>query len=171
MGGNMDISELSSKQLATMAKNYRAACKTEGGKFPLSVVLREQLDRKPATLDTLAVARSILEQSRASPDGLVTNGELWNAFNPDTPWSGHGTQSTVKNSLGRVVGYCVDNGLPIISVLVVPVAKRKLTDAAIRNIYGACRELGVATGNSAREFAENQIAKAKMLSAPDLPPI
>jgi len=170
-GDKMDISEWSSKQLASVAKRYLAAGKTEGGKFPLSSILREQLDRLSTTLDTLAVARSILDLSRASPDGFLTYGDLWTAFNPNTPWSGHGTQLTIKNSLGQVVGYCVDNSLPIITVLVVPIATRKLTEAAIHNIYEQCRQLGVATGNSAREFVDDQISKARTISSADLPPI
>lgn len=165
----MEISEWSDRQLAIVAQRYRAMGKTEGSKFPLAAILREQLERKPTTLDTVAVARAILESSRASPDGMMTYGELWRKFNPDTPWSGHGTQSIVKNSLGRVVGYCVDNQLPILAVLVVPTSTRTLSDQAIDNIFSECRLLGVSTGDSARKFVDDQIEKAKRLSAGDLP--
>ncbi len=99
----------------------------------------------------------------------MTYGELWRKFNPDTPWSGHGTQSIVKNSLGRVVGYCVDNKLPILTVLVVPTTTRALTDKAIENIYNECRLLGVSTGTSARKFVDDQIERSKTLSSGDLP--
>src|SRR2546421_11576324 len=115
----MGIENLTDDQLESFAANYRRSKRTEGGLYSLSEILLEQHRRSPSPFGTREVAAKILELARQSDDGFLTYGELWRSFCPDSPWSGHGTQQTIAQSLYRVIGYCVRNQLPIITVLVV----------------------------------------------------
>ena len=83
-----DISSLSDKQLANLENNYRAKGLETGGPYSLAEVRLEKLRRMPTFLDTIAVARTIVELSQASEDNLTTFGELWKHLNPGQPWKG-----------------------------------------------------------------------------------
>jgi hypothetical protein len=167
----MPIQQLSDQQLENMAANYRRSNRTEGGIYSLREVLLEQRRRSPCPFGTRELAAKILESSRASNDGFVTYGELWQSFRPHSPWSGHATQQIVANGLTRVLGYCVQNHLPMITVLVVRGENRQLSDAAVKNINDECKELGVDAGLNPRAFVEREIEKSKAFAraSHDLP--
>ena len=165
----MPISDLSDKELDQFEANYRRTKKTEGGKYSLSEILLERNRRKPSPFGVREVAAKIIELAAASKDGLVTYGELWNAFSPNSPWEGHKNLRIVANSLYRVIYYCVTNRLPIITVLVVRANNRKLSDEAIANIYMECKELGVDVGLDPNAFVDNQIKLSRSVVVDGLP--
>ena len=115
------------------------------------------------------VAAKIIELAATSKDGLVTYGELWKAFSPNSPWEGHKNLRIVANSLYRVIYYCVTNQLPIITVLVVRANNRRLSDEAIANIYAECKELGVDVGLDPKAFVDNQIKLSRAVVIEGLP--
>ena len=49
------------------------------------------------------VSAKIIEPAAASNDGLVTYGDIWNAFSPNIPWEEHETLRIVADSLARVI--------------------------------------------------------------------
>ena len=165
----MSIEDLTDGQLKTLAANYRRNNRTEGGKYSLRDVLLEQRRRAPSPFGTREVAVKIVELARQSNDGFLTYGELWRSFRPGLPWSGHGTQQIVAQSLFRVIGYCVRHKLPIITVLVVRGTHRQLSAEAVQNIYDECKELGVETELNAEAFVKGQIKMAEALALHDLP--
>jgi hypothetical protein len=165
----MSIEDLTDDQLDKFAENYRRSKRVEGGKYSLQEILLEQRRRSPSPFGTREVAARILELAKESNDGFLTYGELWRSFRPDSPWSGHGTQQIVARSLYRVIGYCVRHRLPIVTVLVVRGASRRLSPEAVRNVYEECKELGVETGAHPDAFVTEQIKKAKVLALHDLP--
>jgi hypothetical protein len=135
----MGIEDLTDDQFENFAENYRRNKRTEGGKYSLSEILLEQRRRSPSPFGTREVAAKIIELARQSEDGFLTYGELWRSFCPDLPWSGHGTQQIVAQSLYQVIGYCVQHHLPIITVLVVRGTSRRLSSEAVQNIYEECK--------------------------------
>jgi len=165
----MSIGNLTDDQLERFAANYRRCNQTEGGKYSLREILLEQRRRTPSPFGTREVAAKIIELARQSNDGFITYGELRHSFRPDSPWSGHGTQQIVAQSLFRVIGYCVRNKLPIVTVLVVRGSNRKLSAEAVQNIYNECKELGLETGLNADAFVKDQIKMARALTLYDLP--
>jgi hypothetical protein len=165
----MPISDFSDAELDSFEVNYRKAGKTEGGKYSLHEVLLEKLRRKPNPFGVREVATKIIELARNSNDGLLTYGDIWTVFRPNTPWEGHKTLRIVADSLGRVVHYCVMNNLPILTVLVVRADNRKLSSKAIGNIYNECRELGVNVGLDPNAFVHSQISLSRAFSINQLP--
>lgn len=161
----MNIRELTDKQLTNLEKNYAAKGLTEGGPFSLAEVRIEKLRRLPTTIDTVALAKRIVELARQSEDGLVTYGELWHFFNPNQEWKGNATQQVLANALGRVVAYCVTRRLPIVTALVVRTGSRKLSPEAVANIYREAKELGVDTGPEPQLFVEEQCDAARKLTS------
>lgn len=165
----MAVTDLTNPQLAAFIANYRKAGMTTGGKYTLAELLLEERRRSPSAFTPVEVARRIMAGAKASDDGRVTYLEIWQAFRPGEEWKGNASVKIVGGSLGRVVEYCIRNGLPIFSVLVVPTGTRKLTDQAIQNIYNECRELGVDTGIDAEAFIRREEARALAFVAQDLP--
>ena len=163
----MSIADLTDKQLKTLQANYDSKGLKEGGKYKLSEVLVELLRRRPSKLDTVEVVQAILKLARESNDNRLTYKDLWHHFYPDQEWSGHGTQTVVKNALARVIGYCVSNSLPIITTLVVQGQTRRLSDLAITNIYKECMELGLDVGENPKHFVEVQIQSSLSLASRD----
>jgi hypothetical protein len=78
----MPISELSDKELDRFEASYRRVNRTEGGKYSLSEILLEKRRRKPSEFGVREVAAKIVELAALSADGLVTYGDIWNAFRP-----------------------------------------------------------------------------------------
>jgi len=151
-----DITSWTDRQLNNLEKNYISAGKDAGGPFTLAEVKLEKLRRLPSQLDTLTVARKIVELAKQSEDGLTTYGELWTSINPDQEWKGNAAQQIVANALGRVIAYCVKNQLPILTVLVVQAGKRELSDKAVENICREASSLGVAVGSDPKAFVRDQ---------------
>jgi hypothetical protein len=166
---HMPISDLTDQQLDNLESNYRTAKKTDGGIYSLAEVLLEKKRRRPTPFRVREVAVKIIELARGSKDGLVTYGEIWNTFSPNTPWQGHKNLRIVADSLARVIEYCVTNKLPILTVLVVQTGNRKLSAQAIKNIYQECKELGVDVGLDPKEFVDSQIRLSREVVIDQLP--
>src|SRR5437764_4017879 len=111
----MPISGLSDTELDRFEASYRRANRTEGGKYSLSEILLEKRRRTPSAFGVREVAAKIIELAALSDDGLVTYGDIWNAFRAGVPWEGHKTLRIVADSLSRVIHYCVTNQLPILT--------------------------------------------------------
>ena len=154
------ISALSNEQLASFQRNYDAKGVDTGGLYSLAEIKLELLRRKPSDLDPRKLLSRIIELARCSKDGLVTYGELWQDFHPGKTWRGNADQQVIGNALARLVAYCIDQGLPIVTVLVVQKNGRKLSDQAIDNIFNEAKELGVETGADARVFVEGERERA-----------
>ncbi len=165
----MPISDLSATALNSFEANYRRANRTEGGKYSLSEILLEKRRRTPSAFGVREVAAKIIELAALTDDGLVTYGDIWNAFRPGIPWEGHKTLRIVADSLSRVIHYCVTNQLPILTVLVVRASNRKLTNEAIQNIFNECRELDVSVGSDPKTFVNTQIELSRAVVIDRLP--
>ncbi len=164
----MSIQSLSDKQLENMVVNYRKNGVREGGPYPLSEVLLEQRRRIPTPVPIADIFDRILELSRRSTDGLLTYGELWESCFPGKPWRGNQPRTIIAKMLSRVIGYCVDHHLPIVTTLVVRKSPRRLDPSAIQNIYVECQEFGLDVGGARpEEFCEHQASASKALTAAD----
>lgn len=159
------ISALSNDQLASFRRNYDAKGVETGGLYSLAEIKLELLRRTPSELDPRKVSSRIIELARGSEDGLVTYGELWQDFHPGATWRGNADQQVIGNALARVVAYCIDQGLPVVTALVVQKSGRKLSDQAIDNIFNEARDLGVETGPNARQFVDNERERALKLTS------
>ncbi|QQS14071.1 MAG: hypothetical protein IPK81_07780 [Rhodospirillales bacterium] len=165
----MPISDLTDDQLENLHNNYRRMDRTGGGKYSLAEVLLERRRRLPSPFDTREVAQRIIELSKKSEDNLLTYGQLWASFRPNTPWQGRHSQQVMSNTLERVISYCIRNELPILTVLVVQSAARQLSPEAVARICRECTELGVDTGVDALSFINDQIDRSKRLVVENLP--
>jgi hypothetical protein len=165
----MPISDLSDEELDRFEANYRRANKAEGGRYSLSEILLEKIRRKPSPFGVREVAAKIVELAALSNDGLVTYGDIWNAFRPSLPWEGHNSLRIVADSLLRVIHYCVTNRLPVLTVLVVRTSSRKLSNKAIENIFRECRELGVDVGPDPKAFVDKQMELSRAVIIEHLP--
>ncbi|QEL21929.1 hypothetical protein FQV39_04545 [Bosea sp. F3-2] len=165
----MTIADLTAKELGNLEANYVRLGKTTGGKYSLHEVRLEKLRRQPNPFGTRESFIKIIELAKVSTDAKLTYGDLWSAFRPNEKWKGQGTATIVKQALGRVAAYCVDHGLPIVTVLVVHSANRELSAKAKENIFNAARDLGVDVGANPEAFVERQIVGAMKISTDDLP--
>lgn len=165
----MGIADMSVQELDNMEANYVRLGNSTGGKYSLHEVRLEKLRRQPNPFGTRECLLKIIELARRSPDGRLTYGELWSAFRPDEKWKGQGTATIVKRALGRVAAYCVDHRLPIVTVLVVQSANRKLSLKAKENIFNAAKDLGVDVGGDPEFFVDKQIAESMRISTEILP--
>lgn len=165
----MTIEDLNPDQIASIIRRYRERGLTEGGNWSLADLLMEQRRRIKSDLPPVEVARKIIEQASASTDGLTTYKDIWSAFRPGEDWIGNKSQQIVANGLARVVEYCVRNGLPILTVLVVQSGGRKLDPKAIANIYNDARELGLPVTGDMQAFIDDQREKARAVVASQLP--
>ncbi|PWB89802.1 hypothetical protein C5688_13245 [Methylocystis sp. MitZ-2018] len=66
-------------------------------------------------------------------------------------------------AVGGVIGYCVDKGMPLVSVLVVRQSNRCLDPSAKKEIVRVAKSLGVDVGDS-DTFLDRQIEAAKELA-------
>lgn len=160
----MTIADLTAKELDNLEANYVRLGRTTGGKYSLHEARLEKLRRQPNPFGTRESFIKIIELAQSSTDGKLTYGDLWSAFRPDEKWNGQGTATIIKQALGRVAAYCIDHGLPIVTVLVVHSANRKLSAKAKENIFNAARDLGVDVGADPEAFVEQQIIGAMKIS-------
>jgi len=157
------VQDLSDTEIATMAKNYVDKGVVFGGVWPLSDLRLEQSRRSTAQFPPTDLMDVILRVSSAAKDNQISYKEVWTAFRPGEPWQAHNSQKQVTNGLYRLGSHCVDNGLPMLSVLVVPSLSRILTDEAARNIWAFATSLGVEAGPDPRAYAEREATKARSL--------
>lgn len=165
----MGIEKLTDRQIASIIERYRKLEKAEGGPYSLVQLITEQRSRIRSPFPVVEVARTILEMSRKSRDGLVTYKQIWSRFRPSEEWKGHASQRPVRDSLYRVIDFCAVHELPIITVLVVRTATRKLSDDAIHNIFNECRELGLNVGNDPCEFVRRETERSLQMGIEELP--
>jgi len=157
----MSIKDYSDQALYNLEENYKRAEKTEGGKYSLLEVQLELRRRNAGDLDPEEVYKVICEKSAASEDGLVAYLDIWQAFFPDTPWSGNNPRRIIGKALGGVIYYCYTNHLPLMNVLVVQKNSRKMTDKAIGNIWQECHDLRMNPGLDKEAFVLGYVEKAK----------
>lgn len=154
------IQEVSDADLAQLVKNYKKYDKVEGGMFPLSEIYIEQRYRIKTDFSAEQIFEKILECSLISDDGFVTYLQLWTEFYKK-PWKATHSVNVVMDMMGKVIGYCVDKRLPIVTTLIVRTANRKYTPKAAENIYSECRMLGMKIGDvSAKEFCRLEKEKS-----------
>ncbi len=157
----MGIEELSDEQLNTLEVNYRRKNQFEGGKYSLAEVLLEKRRRLPSPFGAREVAAKILELSAKSDDGLITYVDLWNALRPTERWKGHGSLKILSNALSRTIEYCVKNRMPILTVLVVRGAQRRLSQEAVERIYAECKDLGIDVGLDPTAFLKRELDRSR----------
>jgi hypothetical protein len=157
------LKSLTDVQLSRMVKNYEDQDVVTGGKWPLAELRLEQSRRGPSQFDPKDIVEAIIRLCGEADDHKVSYKAIWNAFRPDTPWQAFNSQKQVTNGLYKVGSYCVDQGLPMLSVLVVPSGTRVLTDEAARNIWAFALSLGVDAGPDARAYVAREAAKASDL--------
>ncbi len=163
------IEDLSPDELKRFIANYKREEKTDGGIYPLSDLLIEQLRRSDTPKNPKDVLRFVVESASASADGKTTYHDVWTFLHPDTPWKGNHSIKVVGSTLGAVIAYSVRNGLPIVSTLVVQSGSRKLSDRAIQNIYDECKSYGVDVGLVPTDFVAREAERAKHLELDGLP--
>jgi hypothetical protein len=163
------IEDLSPDELKRFIANYKREGKTDGGIYPLSDLLIEQLRRSDTPRSPKDVLRFVVESASASEDGKTTYHDVWRFLHPDTPWKGNHSIKVVGSTLGAVIAYSVRNGLPIVSTWVVQSGTRKLADRAIQNIYDECKSYGLDVGLVPAEFVARETKRAKQISLTSLP--
>lgn len=156
-------------KIEQMIVNYRERAVRTGGLYTLAELLVEQRRRTKSEIDTVALAQAIITKAAAAPDGLATYKELWMQFRPGEPWIGNASQQMMGNALSRVVGDCVQHGLPILTVLVVQTGSRALDPKAIANIANDARDLGVDVDPEPDKFIERQRELARAVAIEALP--
>lgn len=164
----MTLKRLSDRELAALERSLLDG-QAKGVRFSLADVRSEIRRRQKHRWDPRLVAATILEQARSSPDGLTTYGELWSALTDGQPWRGNAPRTVMARELGQVLAYCHQNGLPILTVLVVTQADRSLSELAINGICQECIELGIVVGPDRRAFVEAQTAEAQKVMISMLP--
>ena len=113
------LPEWTDAELQNLADNYERRGVVVGGPYPLSDILLEQRHRlAPPEAPVARVFDIILDQSRRSADGLTTYGELYAELFPGKEWLGNAPRALISKILDGVIGYCVDKGMPLVSVLV-----------------------------------------------------
>ena len=153
----MKIVDWTSEQIDTLVQRYRQRGITEGGKFTLSELLLEQKRRTPSKFGGVEVVTGIIELARKSPTGLITYGDLYRYLSGGLPWKGNATQSEMSRALDLGIHHCVQNSLPILTVIVVR-QSGKLAPDAVQGIYDECKELNVDVGISPELFVKKQRA-------------
>lgn len=164
----MTLKRLSDRELATLERSLLTG-PVRGVPFSLADVRSEIRRRQKHEWDPRRVAATILEQALSSPDGLTTYGELWNVLTDGKPWRGNAPRTVMARELGQVLAYCHQNGLPLLTVLVVTQADRSLSELAINGICQECIELGIDVGPDRRAFVEAQTAKSRKVAISMLP--
>lgn len=156
-----DIREVSDEGLQAAITRYRERKLTVGGPFSLAELLLEQKRRAKADFDGRTVVDAIIASARASVTHILTYGQLHEQLYPGRKWEGNYSQSLMSNALDKAVHYCVENQLPILTVLVVRKDDKGLSDQAIHNIYNECRDIGLNVGLEPEKFVREQIRMAK----------
>lgn len=154
------ISAYSDYELDSLEHNYRKAARISGGAYTLHEVMNEKSKRATGGLDGKQLVSLILELSSQSQDGFTTYADLWAALYPANPWCGNKTVRAIMEVMDIAILYCVDNGLPIVTTLIVRSDTRKQSANAVTNIYNAARTYGVAVGTSEEDFVTMQILES-----------
>ena len=154
------ISAYSDAELKSLEHNYRKSARTSGGTFTLRDVMNEKARRVTGGLDGTRLVRLILDLSNKHDDGYATYADLWAALFPAKPWSGNATIRATMEVMDIAIKHCVDNGLPIVTTLIVRTRTRKHSPNAVSNIYQAARTYGAVVGTSEENFVATQIVRS-----------
>lgn len=165
----MSIADLSEKEISSFIDNYKRAGKETGGKFTLAELKLEQKRRIKSPFPPREVAKTIIELAQKSEDGLVSYKQVWEVFRPGAKWIGNAPRTEMSKAFGQVIPYCIDNGLPVLTTLVVLANQRSQSDEAVANICNDVRSLGVDVGPDPRAFVMEQQEKARALVIETLP--
>lgn len=165
----MSIAAIAKDRLLDMERRYVERGLTKGGTYSLFEIRIELRRRLPSEFDTREVAAKIIELARVNSNGVTTYKTLWDAMLPGRPWKGNNSQKIMANTLGKVIAYCHQNELPILTVLVINGSVGGLTDKAIANIAQECRDLGMDTGPNDHAFVDRQALEARAMIPANLP--
>ena len=154
------IADMTNQQLLNLEQNYFAKGVIKGGIFSLAEVRAEKFKRLANGLDGQQIFQLILDLSNDTADGFTAYIDLWNAIFPHQDWCGQHSVRIMMEIMHEAFIYCVENKLPIVTVLVVGANTRCLSTKAIKNIYESAHNLGVDVGLDANGFVEGQILKA-----------
>ena len=154
------ISAYSDAELDSLEHNYRKSARISGGAYTLHEVMNEKSKRATGGLGGKQLVSLILELSCQSQDGFTTYADLWAALYPAKPWCGNKTVRAIMEVMDIAILHCVDNGLPIVTTLIVRSDTRKQSANAVTNIYNAARMYGVAVGTSEEDFVTMQILES-----------
>jgi hypothetical protein len=165
----MSLKGFSSEQLSALEKSLMDGS-ARGVRFSLADVRSEMRRRQPGRrFDPRVIAATIIQQARASQDGCTTYGQLWKQLTGGSDWVGNASQSTMGRELGRLIAYCHQNGLPILSTLVVRQNQGVLSDAAVNAICEDCIKLGIEVGPDRNAFVSAQATASRQVVAEQLP--
>lgn len=159
------LAKISDSALKDLIARMREAQDTSKAPYTLAQLLMEEGRRtRVGAFPTIEAAQKVLELAQSSPDGLTTYKEVYHAFRPDAEWKGNAPQNEVTNALGRVGVFCIANGLPLISTLVVNSGTRDLTEDARNNLYNFARERGVDVGSDRDTFIAHHQERARQVA-------
>lgn len=161
------LKNMSEEQLQNLARSIQSGT-ARGVVFTLADVNAELVRRKPSILDIRRMAATILEQAKKSPDKVTTYGEVWLALTGKV-WRGNAPRTHMIKSLTKLIGYCHQHRLPMITVLVVSKEDGKLTDKAIEGICRDCQALGIDIGSDKAKYVREEAEKSFCLLVEDLP--
>lgn len=159
----MEIGDLTDRQINTFIANYERSGKVDGGNFPLSELRLEKQRRIASPFPPAETAKAIVEMAKKSKDGLVTYKEIWQKFRPNSVWTGNAPRAEMAKALGRVIAYCIDNQLPILTTLVVKGDTRKHSPDAIKNICNEVRSYGVDVGADPLTFIKGEQDRSRSM--------
>jgi hypothetical protein len=154
------ISAYSDAELNSLEHNYRKSARTSGGTYTLRDVMNEKARRITGGLDGTRLVSLILDLSNKHDDGYTTYADLWAALFPAKPWCGNATVRAIMEVMDIAIKHCVDNGLPIVTTLIVRSDTRKHSTNAVSNIYKAARTYGAVVGTSEEDFVATQILQS-----------
>lgn len=163
--GPRPVSKLTDAELATVEGRLVEQGLTESPYHTLADVRRERLCRATKGLDGGEVVGHILALAAASRSYLTTYGALHASLWPGEVWSAYKSIGKIKKALGAAILYCVENGLPCLTTLVVHANTGCLAELATRNIYDTLKGLGVEVGDSVEDYVLEQTLAAMDLVA------
>lgn len=162
------LGDLTDQQINSFISNYERSGKVEGGNFSLSELRLERQRRILSPFPPAETAKAILELAKTSKDGLVTYKQIWQKFRPDAVWTGNAPRAQMAKALARVIAYCIDNRLPILTTLVVKGNTRTHSPEAVQNIYNEARSYGIDVGIDPAGFVKNEQDRSRALAAGEL---
>lgn len=158
---------MTSQQLESLAQSIRGGT-ARGVLFTLADVNAELVRRMPSTLDVRRIAATILDQAKKSPSRVTTYGDVWLEMTGKA-WRGNGPRAHMIKGLTKLIGYCHQHHLPMITVLVVSKQEGKLTDKAIAGICRDCESLGIDMGPDKAKYVKDEAEKSLRLTVENLP--
>ena len=156
----MDLKDWSLEQIETLIARYRQRGVTEGGPFALSELVLEEKRRAPSNFRGADVVNAIVALARKASDGFITYGELYKLLSGGLEWKGNATQRQMGLALERGIAYCVENRLPILTVLVVKKTGSHSPEA-VHRIYKEARDMDLDVGLNAASYVRAQVVSSK----------